>query len=133
MSGFVHLHVHTQYSLLDGAARIKDLVSHAKELGMQALAITDHGSMYGVIEFYRACKDAGIKPLIGMEAYVAPRSRFEKEAAAREYAHLILICKNEVGYKNLMYLSSEGFISGFYYRPRIDYELLAEHSEGLIC
>ena len=131
---FVHLHVHTQYSLLDGASRITDLVARAKELNMPALAITDHGVMYGVIDFYRECKKNGIKPIIGMEAYVAPRGYTEKEGKAdREYAHLILLAKNEIGYQNLMNLSSEGFIHGFYYKPRIDYDLLNEHREGLIC
>ena len=134
MSGFTHLHVHTQYSLLDGAARISDLVARAKALGQEALAITDHGVMYGVIDFYRACGKAGIKPILGMEAYVAPRSRFDREGAQdREYAHLILLAKNETGYHNLMRLSSEAFIHGFYYKPRIDYDLLEQHAEGLIC
>ncbi|MBR2328309.1 MAG: PHP domain-containing protein, partial [Clostridia bacterium] len=131
MSGFTQLHVHTQYSLLDGAARITDLVSRAKELGMEALAITDHGAMYGVIDFYKECKKAGIKPLLGMEAYVAP-NHLEK-SGMRENAHLILISKNYAGYKNLMKLSSIAFLDGFYYRPRIDYELLEKYHEGLIC
>ena len=134
MIPFVHLHVHTQYSLLDGASRIGDLVRRAKEQGQTALAITDHGVMYGVVDFYRACKKEGIKPILGMEAYVAPRSMYDHQGNIdREYAHLILLAKNEVGYRNLMYLSSEGFIHGFYYRPRIDYDLLEAHSEGLIC
>ena len=131
MSGFTHLHVHTQYSLLDGAARITDLVARAKELGMESLAITDHGAMYGVIDFYKECKKAGIKPLLGMEAYVAP-NHLEK-SGIRENAHLILISKNITGYKNLMQLSSIAFLDGFYYRPRIDYELLEKYSEGLVC
>lgn len=134
MGGFVHLHVHTQYSLLDGAARIPELVHRAKSLGQDALAITDHGVMYGVIDFYRACEKEGIKPILGMEAYVAPRSRFDRDGSQdREYAHLILLAKNETGYKNLMLLSSEAFLHGFYYKPRIDYDLLAEHAEGLVC
>ena len=134
MGNFTHLHVHTQYSLLDGAARIPDLVARAKSMGQTALAITDHGVMYGVIDFYRACKKADIKPVIGMETYVAPRSMRDREGSQdREYAHLILLCKNETGYKNLMILSSEAFLHGFYYRPRIDYELLEQHSEGLVC
>lgn len=134
MGGFVHLHVHTQYSLLDGAARIPELVRRAKSLGQDALAITDHGVMYGVIDFYRACEKEGIKPILGMEAYVAPRSRFDRDGSQdREYAHLILLAKNETGYKNLMLLSSEAFLHGFYYKPRIDYDLLAEHAEGLVC
>lgn len=131
---FVHLHVHTQYSLLDGAARIDELVSKAKALGQTALAITDHGVMYGIIDFYRACKKEGIKPILGMEAYVAPRAYNIKAGKAdREYGHLILLAKNDVGYQNLMYLSSEAFIHGFYYKPRIDYDLLEKHSGGLIC
>ncbi|MDO4565422.1 MAG: DNA polymerase III subunit alpha [Clostridia bacterium] len=131
---FVHLHVHTQYSLLDGAARIDELVDRAKALGQTALAITDHGAMYGVIDFYKACKKAGIKPILGIETYVAPRAYNIKEGRSdREYAHLILLAKNATGYENLMYLSSEAFIHGFYYKPRIDYDLLEKHSEGLIC
>lgn len=132
MDRFVHLHVHTQFSLLDGAARIKDLVARAKEQGMDALAITDHGAMYGVVDFYKECKAQGIKPILGIETYVAPRSRFEK-AGMRENAHLILLAKNKTGYKNLMALSSKAFLEGFYYRPRIDYDLLEEYKEGLIC
>lgn len=128
---FTHLHVHTEYSLLDGAARISELVSRAAELGMTSLAITDHGSMYGVIDFYKECTKKGIKPIIGMEAYVAPNSIYEK-TGVREYAHLILLCKNETGYKNLMKLSSIAFVDGFYYRPRIDYDLLDQYGEGLI-
>ena len=134
MSSFTHLHVHTQFSLLDGAARIPDLVARAKSMGQTSLAITDHGVMYGVVDFYRACKKEGIKPIIGMETYVAPRSMRDREGSQdREYAHLILLCKNETGYKNLMILSSEAFLHGFYYRPRIDYDLLKQHSEGLVC
>ena len=134
MGDFTHLHVHTQYSLLDGAARIPDLVARAKSMGQSALAITDHGVMYGVIDFYRACKKEGIKPVIGMETYVAPRSMQDREGSQdREYAHLILLCKNQIGYQNLMVLSSEAFLHGFYYRPRIDYNLLEQHAEGLVC
>ena len=132
MTDFVHLHVHTQYSLLDGAARITDLVAKAKELNMNALAITDHGAMYGVIDFYKACVSAGIKPIIGMETYVAPRS-MEDRQGAREYAHLVLLAKNDIGYHNLMMLSSQAFLKGFYYKPRIDYDILDEYSEGLVC
>lgn len=128
---FTHLHVHTEYSLLDGASRIDDLVSRAAELNMDSLAITDHGVMYGVIDFYNACKKKGIKPIIGMEAYVAPKSIYET-ATQRDYAHLILLCKNEKGYKNLMKLSSIAFVDGFYYKPRIDYDLLEKYHEGLI-
>ncbi|MBR0134661.1 MAG: DNA polymerase III subunit alpha [Clostridia bacterium] len=129
---FTHLHVHTEYSLLDGAARIKDLVEHAKALGMDSLAITDHGNMYGVIEFYKKCTAAGVKPIIGMEAYVAPKTISDK-TGMRENAHLILLCKNETGYRNLIKLSSIAFVDGFYYRPRIDYGLLEQYHEGLIC
>lgn len=131
---FTHLHVHTQFSLLDGAARITDLINRAKALGQNALAITDHGVMYGTVDFYRACKDAGIKPILGMEAYVAPQGMAQKTGSAdRENAHLILLAKNEIGWRNLMFLSSEAFIHGFYYKPRIDYALLEKHAEGLIC
>ena len=134
MADFTHLHVHTQYSLLDGAARILDLVARAKALGQTALAITDHGVMYGVVDFYKACMKEGVKPILGMEAYVAPRSRFDRDGVQdREYAHLILLAKNDVGYRNLTLLSSEAFLHGFYYKPRIDYDLLAEHAEGLVC
>ena len=128
---FTHLHVHTEYSLLDGASRISDLVSRAAELGMDSLAITDHGVMYGVIDFYNECKKKGVKPIIGMEAYVAHQSIFDPPSA-RDYAHLILLCKNETGYKNLMKLSSIAFVDGFYYKPRIDYSLLEQYHEGLI-
>lgn len=131
---FVHLHVHTEYSLLDGASRIKDLVLHAKELNMPAIAITDHGSMYGVIEFYQTAVKHGIKPIIGCEVYVAPRSRFEKNTAeGGAYYHLILLAENNEGYKNLIRLVSLGYSEGFYYKPRIDMEILREYNEGLIC
>ena len=134
MADFTHLHVHTQYSLLDGAARIPELVARAKALGQTALAVTDHGVMYGVIDFYRACKKEGVKPILGMEAYVAARSMLDHDGARdRDNAHLILLCKNQTGYQNLMYLSSEAFLHGFYYRPRIDYDLLEKHCEGLVC
>ncbi|MBQ5860440.1 MAG: DNA polymerase III subunit alpha, partial [Selenomonadales bacterium] len=131
---FVHLHVHTEYSLLDGASRIEDLVLHAKELGMPAIAITDHGSMYGVIEFYQTAIKHGIKPIIGCEVYVAPRSRFEKNTAeGGAYYHLVLLAENNEGYKNLIKLVSLGYSEGFYYKPRIDMEILREYSEGIIC
>lgn len=131
---FTHLHVHTEYSLLDGACRIPRLVSRAKELGQSALAITDHGVMYGVIDFYRECKKQGIKPIIGCEVYVAPRSRFDKTFELdREYYHLILLCENETGYRNLMKMVSLAFTDGFYNKPRIDYELMERYHEGLIC
>ena len=133
MKPFVHLHVHTQYSLLDGASRIPELVKRAKELGQSAIAITDHGVMYGVIDFYRACKAEGIKPILGMETYVAKGRYDAQDVKDRDSAHLILLAKNQIGYQNLMLLSSEAFIHGFYYKPRIDYDLLREHHEGLIC
>ena len=132
--GFVHLHVHTEYSLLDGACRVKELTRRAKELGQTALAVTDHGVMYGAVSFYRACLAEGIRPIIGCEVYVAPRSRFDREHGIdNEYSHLILLCKNDVGYRNLCYLVSCGFTDGFYIKPRIDWALLHEHAEGLIC
>ena len=131
---FVHLHLHTEYSLLDGACRIDALAERAKELGFCALAITDHGVMYGAVNFYRACRAAGIKPIIGCEVYVAPRERTGREYGVdNRYSHLILLCKDETGYHNLSYLVSMGFIEGFYVKPRIDWQLLREHSEGLVC
>ena len=129
---FTHLHLHTEYSLLDGACRIPKLVERIKALSMTSCAITDHGVMYGCIDFYSAMKDAGIKPIIGCEVYVC-RDRLDKSAANREYSHLILLCENNTGYQNLMKLVSEGFLTGYYYRPRIDYNLIRQHSEGLIC
>ncbi len=133
MSKFVHLHIHSEYSLLDGANRIKDIPKRAKELGMDAIAITDHGVMYGAIDFYKSCKKEGIKPIIGCEVYVAPRSRFDKEAGIdNKYYHLILLAKNNQGYKNLSKLVSLGFLDGYYYKPRIDKEILEKYHEGLI-
>ena len=129
---FAHLHLHTEYSLLDGACRIKKLPALIKELGMDACAITDHGVLYGVVDFYTGCQDAGVHPVIGCEMYLCPNMD-EKVYANREYSHLILLCENNTGYQNLMYLCSEAFTRGFYYKPRIDYKLLREHSEGLIC
>ncbi|NLU23996.1 MAG: DNA polymerase III subunit alpha [Clostridiales bacterium] len=130
---FVHLHVHTEYSLLDGACRIRDLPKRVKELGQTSVAITDHGVMYGVIDFYRACQAEGIHPIIGCEVYVAPRTRFDKvhefDAEAR---HLVLLCRDETGYRNLSYLVSMAYTEGFYIKPRIDLDLLREHAEGLI-
>ena len=132
---FTHLHLHTGYSLLDGSSKIPELVRRVKELGMDACAITDHGVMYGVIEFYKACKAEGIKPIIGCEVYVAPGSRFDKgkEKSAERYNHLILLAENDTGHKNLMKLVSRGFTEGFYYKPRVDYELLSEYHEGIIA
>ena len=129
---FAHLHLHTEYSLLDGACSIKPLIKKVKELGQTHCAITDHGVMYGVVDFYSACKAEGIHPVIGVEAYICP-DRFDKTVVSREYSHLILLCENQTGYKNLIKLVSAGFTEGFYYRPRLDYELLKQHSEGLIC
>lgn len=132
---FTHLHVHTEYSLLDGSSKIKEITKRAKELGMDSLAITDHGVMYGVIDFYRAALANDIKPIIGCEVYVAPGSRFDKEANAGEdrYYHLILLAENNTGYENLCRIVSKGFVEGFYYKPRVDYEVLKEFSEGIIC
>ena len=131
---FVHLHNHTHYSLLDGLTKIDELVSRAKEEGSNAVAITDHGVLYGAIEFYQKCKKAGVKPIIGYEAYVAPASRHDKNTRAdgRSY-HLILLAKNETGYKNLIKLVSLAHLEGFYYKPRIDWELLTQYHEGLIA
>ncbi|MBQ7058424.1 MAG: DNA polymerase III subunit alpha [Firmicutes bacterium] len=131
---FVHLHVHTEYSLLDGSSKISEIAHRAKELGMDALAITDHGVMYGAIDFYKACQKEGIKPIIGCEVYVAGGSRFEREEKnGARYDHLVLLAENNTGYENLMRLVSLGFIEGFYYRPRIDFELLEKYHEGLIA
>ncbi len=129
---FTHLHLHTEYSLLDGACRIGKLPERLKALGMDSCAITDHGVMYGCIDFYRAMKDAGIKPIIGCEVYVC-RDMREKSNVRREYSHLILLCRNNTGYENLMKIVSEGFITGYYYRPRVDYDYIRAHHEGLIC
>ncbi|MBQ4052176.1 MAG: DNA polymerase III subunit alpha [Clostridia bacterium] len=134
LNDFVHLHLHTEYSLLDGACRIREVVSRAKELGQTALAITDHGVMYGVVDFYKACKAEGIKPIIGCEIYMAPRSRQDKQYEVDgKYSHLILLVKNEVGYHNLLKIVSKGFTEGFYFKPRADFELLERYHEGLIC
>ena len=131
---FAHLHVHTEYSLLDGAADIKGLIARVKELGMKHIAITDHGAMYGAVDFYKEATAQGIHPVIGCEVYVAPRSRTDKSHEYdRTSCHLILLAENEVGYKNLIYLVSEGFINGYYYKPRIDFELLSEHKDGFVC
>ena len=132
---FVHLHVHTEYSLLDGANKIKEYVRRVKELGMNSAAITDHGVMYGVIDFYRAAKEAGIKPILGCEVYVAPNSRFDKETTGGEerYNHLVLLAENNVGYANLTKIVSKGFTEGYYYRPRVDFEVLEKYHEGIIA
>jgi len=134
MGKFVHLHSHTEYSLLDGLSKIPKLIKKAKELGMEALAITDHGAMYGAIEFYKACKEAGIKPIIGAEMYVAKRSHKDKEGKQdAEPYHLTILTKNYQGYLNLMKLITIAHVDGYYYRPRVDKELLKKYSEGLIC
>ena len=132
---FTHLHVHTEYSLLDGSCKIKELAAKAKELGMDSIAVTDHGVMYGVIDFYRAVKAEGLKPVIGCEVYVAPGSRFDKEAGNQEnrYNHLVLLAENDKGYHNLIKIVSKGFTEGFYYKPRVDYEILEKYHEGIIA
>ena len=134
---FVHLHTHTEYSLLDGSNKIKEYVARVKELGMDSAAITDHGVMYGVIDFYRECKSAGINPVIGCEVYVAPGSRFDREsgrgAENDRYYHLILLAENNQGYQNLMKIVSIGFTEGYYYKPRVDKEVLRKYHEGIIC
>jgi len=131
---FVHLHVHTEFSLLDGAVRLKNVASKLKEMGMQSMAITDHGAMYGVVDFYNALKNEGLKPIIGCEVYVAPRSRLDKEGKSDESrGHMILLAKNEEGYKNLIKIVSVGFTEGFYYKPRVDFEVLQKHSNGIIA
>ena len=131
---FTHLHVHTHYSLLDGFSNIKKLVKRTKELGMSSLAITDHGTMFGVIEFYRSAKAAGVKPIIGLEAYMSPRGMKEKDAQLDKRAsHLILLAENDTGYKNLLQIASAAQLDGFYYHPRVDKEFLKSHSEGLIA
>src|ERR671930_1890182 len=133
---FVHLHLHSEYSLLDGACRLDRLGERAQQLNFPALALTDHGVLYGAIDFYKAAKDKGIKPIIGCEVYVAPGSRHEKKTSSggRDvYHHLVLLAKNETGYKNLIKLATAAHLEGYYYKPRIDKELLANHHEGLIA
>ena len=132
---FTHLHVHTEYSLLDGSNKIKEYVKRVKELGMDSAAITDHGVMYGVIDFYKECKAQGIRPIIGCEIYVAPSSRFDKELTGGEdrYYHLVLLAENNTGYDNLVKIVSRGFTEGYYYKPRVDMEILRECHEGLIA
>ena len=132
---FAHLHVHTEYSLLDGSNKISEYVSKVKELGMTAAAITDHGVMYGVIDFYRAARAAGINPVLGCEVYVAPGSRFDREKVQGEdrYYHLVLLAENNQGYANLMKIVSKGFVDGYYYRPRVDMEVLETYHEGIIA
>ena len=135
MQDFVHLHVHTDFSLLDGASSCKKMIARAKELGQTALAITDHGNMFGALKFYKECREQGIKPIIGCEFYVAPGNRSERGTAENrtKYYHLILLAKNVEGYRNLIRLTSRSFTEGMYYKPRIDEELIREYSAGLIC
>ena len=130
---FTHLHNHTEYSMLDGISRIPDLVDRTVELGMNALAITDHGSLYGVVDFYSECKERGIKPIIGCETYVAHESRFNRGAEERSPYHLVLLARDNQGYRNLMQLITQAHLEGFHYRPRIDRQILESHREGLIC
>ena len=131
---FVHLHLHSEYSLLDGACRIADIPKAAKAAGHTAVAVTDHGVLYGAVAFYKACRAEGIKPIIGCEVYVAPRTRFDKEGRRDASGnHLVLLCKNQKGYENLIYMVSKSFTEGFYQKPRVDMELLRAHSEGLVA
>jgi DNA polymerase-3 subunit alpha len=131
---FVHLHVHSEYSLLDGFSNIKKLVKRAKEMGMPALALTDHGTMFGVIDFYNAARKAGIKPIVGIEAYLAPRGMSSRDAQLdKKSTHLLLLAENQTGYQNLLKLASAAQMDGFYYYPRVDHERLAKFQEGLIC
>src|SRR5512134_2197203 len=131
---FAHLHVHSEYSLLDGFSKIKKLVKRAKEMDMPAVALTDHGTMFGVIDFYKAATAAGIKPVIGLEAYLAARSMKERDPQEdKKSTHLLLLAENETGYKNLLKIASTAQLEGFYYYPRVDHELIARHSEGIIC
>ncbi|MBT8248524.1 MAG: PHP domain-containing protein, partial [Acidimicrobiia bacterium] len=133
-ANFAHLHLHTEFSMLDGAARVKDVVARAAEMEQPAIAITDHGVLYGAVDFYRAADQAGINPIIGIEAYITPGSRFDRPPRHedRRY-HMVLLAENDVGYRNLMALASKAYLEGFYYKPRMDAELLAEHSEGIIA
>ena len=131
---FVHLHLHTEYSLLDGACRIERLLDHIQEMGQNAVAITDHGCMYGVIDFYKAAKKRGVKPIIGCEVYVAKRTRFDKvHEFDAENRHLVLLCENETGYRNLITMVSKAWTEGFYNKPRVDFELLQQYHEGLVA
>jgi DNA polymerase III subunit alpha len=131
---FVHLHVHSEYSLLDGFSNIKKLVARAKEMGMPAVALTDHGTMFGVIDFYNAATAAGIKPIVGVEAYMAARGMAERDVQFdKKSSHLLLLAENETGYRNLLQIASAAQLNGFYYYPRIDHEFLAQHAEGIIC
>src|SRR5699024_3227293 len=134
MGSFTHLHVHTEYSLLDGSSRIKDLIKRVKELGMDSIAITDHGVMFGIVDFYKEAITQGIKPIIGCEVYTAARRLEQKDSRLdQNQSHLILLAKNQKGYDNLKKIVSKGYIDGFYYKPRIDAEFLRDHSQGIIC
>jgi DNA polymerase-3 subunit alpha len=130
---FTHLHVHTEYSLLDGMCRIHPLIARAKELGMTSLAITDHGVLYGAVQFYQAAKDAGIKPILGCETYISPGSRFGRGSGDKGNSHIVLLAKNHTGWLNLIQLITRAHLEGYYYKPRVDRELLLKHSEGLIA
>ena len=132
---FTHLHVHTEFSLLDGSNKIKEYVARVKELGMDSAAITDHGVMFGAIDFYKAAKAAGINPILGCEVYVAPNSRFDRESSHGDdrYYHLVLLAENNQGYQNLMKIVSKGFVDGYYYKPRVDMEVLETYHEGIIA
>ena len=133
MPQFAHLHLHTEYSLLDGMTKISTLMQRCKELGMDSVAITDHGVMYGVVDFYKAAKAAGVHPVIGCELYITRGDMHDKTPSNDDYSHIILLAENRTGYENLIYLVSKGFTEGFYYKPRIDYSLLEKHAEGIIC
>jgi len=130
---FVHLHVHSEYSLLDGACRISELVNRAKTLKMNSLALTDHGNMFGAIKFYEYAKENGIKPIIGFETYVTPGSRMKKEGGKGDLYHITLLAENNDGYRNLLKLATSSYLEGFYYKPRVDKEILSHHSNGIIC
>ncbi|MCA8989138.1 MAG: PHP domain-containing protein, partial [Planctomycetaceae bacterium] len=132
---FVHLHCHSHYSLLDGANRIPDMIKKVKDNGMNALAITDHGNLFGALEFYQKCKGADVNPIVGYEAYIAPGKRTDRSASRMKEAsfHLTLLAQNKVGFQNLIKMASSAYLEGFYYKPRIDKDLLAAHSEGIIC
>src|SRR5436190_5638730 len=130
---FVHLHLHSQYSLLDGANRLEDALAAAAAAGQKAMALTDHVNMHGAIEFYKKAKKAGVKPILGIEAYMAQGSRLDRDSERRSSNHLVLLAKNETGYRNLLKLTTSSFLEGYYYKPRIDRELLSKHAEGLIC
>ena len=132
-AGFVHLHCHTEYSVLDGVSKVGDLLERCREYGMEACAITDHGNLFGALDFYKSAKKAGIKPIIGCELYLAKGSRFDRSArvSGKGHNHFLVLCENDTGYTNLCKLSSMGYLEGYHYRPRVDLELLARHSEGL--